>query len=517
MKPTSAFIAALVFGAFTFTATAQQAASFRRYTTRDGKTFYAAVLKKDDLSVSFKLQDGRGHQLMIKELSQPDQLFVRKWTKFKDDLMSNAQFAKLTVKEMLEMRGYQSFEFDIQGNHIYVEGEMNGKKTRFMVDTGADTSLLHTAAAKDAGVEMGPFDREIRGVAGSQPAAVCKVTSIKLGDAVIENRKILAADLGRTGGGTDFDAIFGADFLRELDAVISYREGRMFLKPDNIKSSKPAPAGTPGAQPPAVYAEWKWWTTNEGKKFQAALVDKSEKEVKFRMQNGTIHPWAIDKLGDADKDVVANWDKLKDSLAKNPEWRTLTVKELLELRAYQSFAYRSSGNSILVDGTVGSTKATFCIDTGAYSGLFDLKFAKSAGLEVGPMDQKVVGIGGEAPAALTKVARLTMGDAVIENRVMLSCELFKNLGFIGDKGDHDGLFGADFLRELDGVISYKEGRIFLRPDNSDKKTEEPKPADGAKPAEGKPAEPAKPAEPKPADPAKPATPPPAAPPKSAGL
>jgi hypothetical protein len=53
----------------------------------------------------------------------------------------------------------------------------------------------------------------------------------------------------------------------------------------------------------------------------------------------------------------------------------------------------------------------------------------------------------------------------------------------GGKGNHDAIFGANFLRELDGVISYKEARIFLRPDNSDK-PEESKPA---QPAPQKPA------------------------------
>jgi predicted aspartyl protease len=479
MKLTSTFIAALVLGAFTFTATAQQAASYRRYTTRDGKTFYAAVLKKDDLSVSFKLQDGRGSQMMIKDLSQPDQLFVRKWTKFKDDLMSNAQFAKLTIKEMLEMRGYQSFEFDIEGNHIYVEGELNGKQTKFMVDTGAHSTLLHITAAKDAGVEVGPMDREVRGVAGSQPAAVAIVKSIKLGDVVVENRKLLATDLGYKGPPPDEDAILGADILRELDAVISYREGRMFLKPDNLKNAA-ANKKAPVAAPAQGYGEVRRWTTSEGKNFVATLLDKDETQVTFRMSTGQVAKWEIAKLADPDKDIVAKFDKLRDLLAKNPEWRTLTVKELLELRAYQSFQYRPSGNHILVDGFVGSVKATFLIDTGAYSGLFHLGFSKKAGLKVGPMDQVVRGFGGTAPAALTEVPKLTMGDAVIENRTLLSCDLWKDSP--GGQGDHDGLFGADFLRELDGVISYKEGRIFLKPDNSDRKTEEPKPAEPAKPA-----------------------------------
>ena len=60
------------------------------------------------------------------------------------------------------------------------------------------------------------------------------------------------------------------------------------------------------------------------------------------------------------------------------------MKELLELRAYQSFIYRLEGNHILVDGTVsgpsGDTKARFLIDTGADSCTMDYKWAKEVAL-----------------------------------------------------------------------------------------------------------------------------------------
>ena len=489
MKRTPALVAAFFASIFFFLiadAAAQQTAAFRRYVMRDGKTFHAAVLSKTDLAATFKLQTGQTAVVPFRELSAPDQQFLRKWTPFKEALMNDAAFAKLSVKEMLELRGYQSFEFDIKGNHIFVEGEMNGKRTRFMVDTGAHSSLIHVDAAKDAGLEIGPFDQEIFGLGGKAMAAVTKVPVIKLGDASIENRKLLTTDLFKGEGGKgDFDAIFGADFLRELDAVISYREGRMFLKPDNLKVAAAKP-GQPAAQPPpAAYSEWKRWTTSEGKNFVAALLEKNEKEVTFRMQNGKTAPWAIEKLADADKDIVAKWDKLRDVIAKTPEWRTLTVKELLELRGYQSFEYRSSGNHILVDGTVSSTKATFLIDTGAFDGLLNLDFSKKAGLEIGPMDQVIHGIGGTAHAAKTKVPLLKIGDAVIENRTMLSADIYKDLPVIGGQGDHDALFGANFLRELDGVISYKEARIFLKPDNSDKASADNPPKE-SKPAETKP-------------------------------
>lgn len=499
MKRTTIFLSAVLAAILALVpdASAQQTAAFRRFVTRDGKTFYAAVLTKTDLSATFKLQSGQTTVLPIRDLSGPDQQFVRKWTPFKDALMNNAEFAKLSVKEMLEMRGYQSFEFDIRGNHIFVEGELNGKRTRFMVDTGANSSLIHVDAAKDAGLEIGEFDQEIFGVGGKAMAAVTKVPVLKLGDATIENRKLLTTDMFKTSGGKgEYDAIFGADFLRELDAVISYREGRMFLKPDNAKLAAGKPA-QPAAQPQAAgYAEWKRWTTSDGKNFVAALLEKTDTQVTFRMQNGRPAPWPIDKLSDADKDIVAKWDKLRDVMAKMPEWRTLTVKELLELRGYQSFEYRMAGNHILVDGFVNTTKAAFLIDTGAFSGVLHLDFAKTTGAVIGPMDQTIVGIGGTAPAAKTQVALLKMGDAVIENRTLLSADLYKDMPVIGGKGNHDAIFGANFLRELDGVISYKEARMFLKPDNSDKPIE-------TKPKESKPAEAAPAAAPaKPDGPAK---------------
>jgi predicted aspartyl protease len=457
-------------------ASSEKAATFRRFQTRDGKTMYAVVTAKTGTSVTLKQQNGKTVTLSLRNLSAPDVLYVQKWTKFKNDLLNNAEFASLKVQEMLEMRGYQSFEFDIEGNHIFVEGEMGGKPVKLMIDTGAHSSIIHDAFAKELGLELGPYDQEIHGVAGSQKAAVTKLTSLKLGDAAITGRRILATDFLPIGGGPgQFDMIFGADFLRELDACISYREGRMFLKTDNIgKAAKPSGDSK-------LKAEVRRWTSADGKQtFQASLVDKSETDATFEMAGGKRVPLALDKLSEADREIVGKWSKLRDNLAKSDDWRTLTVKELLELRGYQSFQYRLAGNHMLVDGTVtgpaGETKARFLIDTGAHGCNMEYKWAKeTAKLETGELGEtQVTGIGGTAPAAFTKVKQIKLGDAVVTERTAVSAEIHKKA--VGGQGNHDALFGAEFLRELDAVINYKEGRMFLKPDNSDK------PADAAAPA-----------------------------------
>ena len=77
------------------------------------------------------------------------------------------------------------------------------------------------------------------------------------------------------------------------------------------------------------------------------------------------------------------------------------------------------------------------------------------------MDQTVFGIGGKAPAAITNVPVLTMGRAKFENRQLLSVDLFKQLG--GNRA-YGAIFGADFMRETDAVITYREQKVFLQPD-----------------------------------------------------
>jgi predicted aspartyl protease len=447
-------------------------ANFRRYNTKAGVPFVAAVLSRTDTSVEFTSESGKKKTMRLSELSDIDQAFLRKWTKFKDSLMTSAEFSNITVQSLLELRGYQAFEFTLRGNHIFVEGEIAGHKAVFMIDTGADSSLFHSGAAEKFGVKMGEMipDR-IRGVGGPAPAAICDVTVIKLGDAEITNRKVLAADLFKNFGGVgDYDAILGADFMREMDACISYREGRIMLQPEKFAANA-AGAGKDGKV--EARSEFRKWSMAEGgRTFVAAIHDKDDTTVTFRFQDKGMAPLPIAKLSEEDQAIVKNFSKLRDELVKNPEFKTLTTKELLELRGYQSMKYRPDGNHILVDGKITGTAAetgiTYLIDTGAHDCVFDLAFAEKAKLEMGPMiPDRIRGIGGSAPAAETKVKNMRIGDAILESFEALTADLYKGQGALAARS-HGAIFGANFLRQLDVVINYKEGLMFLQPGNADK-------------------------------------------------
>lgn len=466
---------------------ADEAGNLRRFSLRDGRSFQASIAAKAGSTVTLKLLNGREEVTPLGMLSEPDRMYVAKWSPLKDALMRNADFSKATVQQLLEFRGYQTFEFDIQGNHIFVEGELNGKPQRFLIDTGADTSLLDLKAAEEAGLEIGPLTEKVSGVAGEAPAAVVRVPSLKMGDALMTNRRILAADMFKDQDGPrTYGAIFGADFLRELNAVISYREGRMFLK---VETAAEAAAPKPAAPAAESKQEFRRWTSTDGRTMFAALDAKTDTEVSFRLQNGQKAKLPVDKLSTEDQAFIKQWNQLRDKLAADPEFNRLSVRELLELRGYQSLEYRLSGNHIIIDGEANGKKSRFLIDTGAHGGVFHIDFAKEIGLDVGPMDQWIYGIGGKAPAAIVKVKSLKLGDAVIENRELLGADLLREMKAFGSS--HDAIFGADFMRELDAVISYKEARMFLRPGMGDQAVGKDKPAEPtpASAGEAKPTDP----------------------------
>jgi predicted aspartyl protease len=131
----------------------------------------------------------------------------------------------------MSLREYQSFQYERRGNHIFVDGTLNGNKATYMIDTGADNSLLHLWAAEKNNCEVGPMDKKVYGIGGEAPAAVTKIAELTMGDAKVTNRKVLATDMTRFENDEDLDyvGIFGADFMRELDAVITYKESRVFL------------------------------------------------------------------------------------------------------------------------------------------------------------------------------------------------------------------------------------------------------------------------------------------------
>lgn len=426
-------------------------AEYRDFKGSNGKVIQAVLIDKTADSATLLLRNGQRANVPFDKLSPEDQEYIGKWSKEKAVFLQKC--LGLTVRQLLELRGYESFPFRLEGNSIFIDGKLNGKAGTFLIDTGAGTSLLHIEFAKAAGCEVGPLTETIYGVAGEAPAGWTEVPNISFGESLFKGTKILATDLTKgleEGRKVREDGILGADLMSQLDAVISYPERRIFLLPDKSDGAE-VKAGDDSEM------AFRLFKTTDKKTYRGKIVSKTPTVITLEIVGGKKLQFPISQLGPDDAEYAKNWSEASAFFLQHCQ--SLTIQELLELRKYQSFKYDRRGNHIFVDGTLNGNKVTYLIDTGADNSLLHLKAANDNHCKVGEMDQFVQGIGGKAPAGVAMIEKLTMGEAVLTNRKVLATDL--NRFHPGEDLDYVGLFGADFMRELDAVITYREKRIFL--------------------------------------------------------
>ena len=435
---------------------------YRKFTGANGKIIQAVLVNRDDENntAELLLKNGRRATVPLDKLSTADQKYVKSWNKEKAIFLKSCR--GLTVKQLLELRGYEPIKFRLEGNAILFNGKIAGKPARIQIDTGAGTSVLNVSYARKIGLEVGPMKKKIYGVAGEADAGDAKVPSLKFGETELLAEVILAADLeeDRKKGSGRNDILLGAEYLTQLETVISYKEGYIFFRPDLADKNRIEAANgeKPDITDDVKTFSFRIFKTKSGKSYRGKMVGKTESSIKLVLTNGKKLTLPASGLSPADANYAFNWSEEKAMFMQH--CRSLTVEELLELRQYESFQYERRRNHIYVDGLMNDKKVTWMIDTGADMSLLHLHAAKENNCKVGDMDKKVYGIGGEAPAAVCEVKKINIGTAVLTNRNILGTDLARFVA--DDKLGYVGLFGADFMRELEAVITYRERRIFLK-------------------------------------------------------
>ena len=425
---------------------------YRDFKGSNGVVIKAVLLDKTDTEAVLLTREGKRTKVQLSNLGEDDRAYVKAWSKEKALFVQKCR--GLTIRQCLELRGYESFTFRFENNSIFIDGKINGKPARLLIDTGASTSLLHAPFATSVGLEVGPMTEKILGVSGEAPAGWTPVPTLQMGEAVFRDRRLLATDLLKDlppGTKSRADTILGADFMSKLDAVISYPDRRIFLRPDRSDQNDS------GVTDDKAAMDFRLFKTQEGQTLRGKVLSKTPTVATFLLVGGKNIQMPIDRFVPEDAVYLKAWSE--EGAVFLQHCQGLTVNDLLILRKYQSFQFERRGNHIFVDGTLNGNEVTYMIDTGADSSLLQVEAAKQNACEMGPMDQEVWGIGGKAPAAVTKIAKLTMGETVLTNRKVLATKLTRdgedtNIGYVG-------LFGADFMRELDAVITYTENRIFL--------------------------------------------------------
>ena len=155
----------------------------RVFTSAEGKKLQAVLVGRDDENKTFKLLvKGRSvpSTIPFDKISPEDLEYVKKWPKAKSIFLQKCR--GLTIRQLLELRGYEAIPFKLEGNAIMIPGKLNGKPAQVQIDTGAGTTLLHAPFTEAAGCKIGPMDQKIWGVSGFQPAGTAHLERGELHD-----------------------------------------------------------------------------------------------------------------------------------------------------------------------------------------------------------------------------------------------------------------------------------------------------------------------------------------------
>lgn len=115
--------------------------------------------------------------------------------------------------------------------HYYAEGEINGRRVKFLLDTGATHIALPRGVAAELGITPGPAV-ELQTAAGPATGYATRLSTVRLGAVEMSNLAAVVSDGMR--GDT---VLLGMNFLKRLEMV--QRGDQLILRP---MSAEPARA-----------------------------------------------------------------------------------------------------------------------------------------------------------------------------------------------------------------------------------------------------------------------------------
>lgn len=147
---------------------------------------------------------------------------------------------------------------NVRPGHQLVEATINGVVGDFVLDTGANLTVVSASqaerfgVAQDAGGILG--SAPARFVGGSGTARQVRVESFRLANIAVRQRNVLVADLGQLLGalgkasGREVSGIIGQDILNEHRAIIDVARPMLYLMEED---RDPAPVNAEGCKPSA--------------------------------------------------------------------------------------------------------------------------------------------------------------------------------------------------------------------------------------------------------------------------
>jgi predicted aspartyl protease len=122
----------------------------------------------------------------------------------------------------------------LTGHHL-VDVELNGRTAAFVLDTGANATVLHAPYAEELGLTVGRAPAAAVGLGGALKAGQARVESMSIDGVPIRQGRVLTADLGQVAqllgplSGGKVYGIVGQDVMKEHRAVIDVARPILYL------------------------------------------------------------------------------------------------------------------------------------------------------------------------------------------------------------------------------------------------------------------------------------------------
>lgn len=136
----------------------------------------------------------------------------------------------------------------LRGEHIYLEGEVNGEPVNVLLDSGAGATVLDSSLAENLGLES-TGRLPARGIGGTREFSFVKVDSYSAAGAAVRHQTLAVIPLSEEfypSTGERIDMIIGYDFLSRFVTGIDYGlETITLFHPDSFRVEDPRAAVLP--------------------------------------------------------------------------------------------------------------------------------------------------------------------------------------------------------------------------------------------------------------------------------